>query len=411
MLAPLVLYTTEFLWFVLPTVLELTVGYRISQTRYSAGILALMHSAQYIWITSYYARQEARSVSSAVWAWPRYFAVLVLGGIALFVPGPWLASYTLGLDFSVSFLVVTAIVNIHHFMLDGAVWKLRESRVSSLLIGPAGNTSGARPPAGASGTAQARKFFPGAAAAVLLLVLAGLDQTRNYFSQQENSSSLALAATLNPNDSIVHARLGRAHASAGETEQMERALKESVRINPYNADAQGALARLLIESRRYEDAYNHYQEMLSRIQPDAQILVNVGLLLRELNQPVKAIETFDRALQLDKEYQPARLYLAETLAAYGRAAEAVTHYEQYIQAMSSQSAATIVDPRHVLNAAIKLAGVYSQTDQPEKAIATYKRCADIAEQSGQEELRSFAMARIAEIQADGGATEPLASRH
>ena len=31
----------------------------IPQNRYSSGVLAVMHSAQYLWITSYYARREA----------------------------------------------------------------------------------------------------------------------------------------------------------------------------------------------------------------------------------------------------------------------------------------------------------------------------------------------------------------
>jgi tetratricopeptide (TPR) repeat protein len=130
--------------------------------------------------------------------------------------------------------------------------------------------------------------------------------------------------------------------------------------------------------------------------------MNVGLLLRELNQPVKAIESFERALQLDSGYQQAHLYLGETLAAYGRAPEAVAHYEQYIEALSSNSASTIIDPRQVLNAAIKLAGVYAQTDQLEKAVATYKKCAEMAEQGGDEEVRDFAMARLAEIHAASG---------
>ena len=38
--APLTLALTQFLWFVLPTLLELHAAYQIPQTRYSSGILA-----------------------------------------------------------------------------------------------------------------------------------------------------------------------------------------------------------------------------------------------------------------------------------------------------------------------------------------------------------------------------------
>src|SRR5580658_5997798 len=45
---------TQFLWFLLPAIIELLSGREVSQTRYSSGILAVLHSAQYLWITSYY---------------------------------------------------------------------------------------------------------------------------------------------------------------------------------------------------------------------------------------------------------------------------------------------------------------------------------------------------------------------
>ena len=136
MAAPLTLVLTQFLWFVLPTLLELHAAYQIPQTRYSSGILAVLHSAQYLWITSYYQRREARAAGQSSWRMAGYFVTLIAGGIALFVPGPWLVSYIFHYDFTTSFLIFTALVNIHHFLLDGALWKLRDSRVASLLIDP-----------------------------------------------------------------------------------------------------------------------------------------------------------------------------------------------------------------------------------------------------------------------------------
>ena len=59
MIAPITLAITQFLWFVLPTLLELRSAYQIPQTRYSSGILAVLHSTQYIWITSYYQRKRS----------------------------------------------------------------------------------------------------------------------------------------------------------------------------------------------------------------------------------------------------------------------------------------------------------------------------------------------------------------
>jgi len=128
------LFSSQFLWFLLPAAMSLMKGMEIPQSRYSSGVLAVMHSAQYLWITSYYARREASEAQGRSWRPLAYFGVLVAGGIALFVPGPWLASRIFHHDFTASFLIFTALVNLHHFILDGAIWKLRDGRIASLLL-------------------------------------------------------------------------------------------------------------------------------------------------------------------------------------------------------------------------------------------------------------------------------------
>src|SRR5467141_1732557 len=133
-LAPLTLATTQFLWFLLPALVELFNGREVPQTRYSSGILAVLHSAQYLWITSYYQRRETRAAGNDNWKFSHYLFTLAAGGIALFIPGPWIVSRAFHADFAASFLTFTALVNIHHFILDGALWKLRDSRVAALLL-------------------------------------------------------------------------------------------------------------------------------------------------------------------------------------------------------------------------------------------------------------------------------------
>ena len=134
----LTLFSSQFLWFLLPAAISLIRGLEIPQNRYSSGVLAVMHSAQYLWITSYYARREAAGAATGKpvrnWRPLAYFGVLIVGGIALFVPGPWLASRAFHYDFTASFLIFTALVNIHHFILDGAIWKLRDGKIASLLL-------------------------------------------------------------------------------------------------------------------------------------------------------------------------------------------------------------------------------------------------------------------------------------
>src|SRR5271169_2229390 len=130
----LTLTVTQFLWFLLPAVIEFVSGREIPQTRYSSGLLAVLHSTQYLWITSYYQKKEALAAGDPKWSFSRYLVTLIAGGIALFSPGPWIVSRIFHADFAASFLPFTALINIHHFILDGAIWKLRDSRIASLLL-------------------------------------------------------------------------------------------------------------------------------------------------------------------------------------------------------------------------------------------------------------------------------------
>src|ERR1700732_1676572 len=72
-LAPGLLFLSQFLWFVLPTLVELYSKGQIPQTRYSSGVLAILHSTQYLWITSYYAQREAKAAGNSGWRMWSYF--------------------------------------------------------------------------------------------------------------------------------------------------------------------------------------------------------------------------------------------------------------------------------------------------------------------------------------------------
>ena len=310
MLAPIILYITQFFWAVLPTVLFFLNRFGVPQVAYNVAVLAVMHCAQYLWITNYYARREANA-ESGEWRWQGYFAVLVIGGIALFIPGPWLASYAFGRDFRISVLIFTAVVNIHHFVLDGAIWKLRDSRVRSVLT--ATDTTAIDKQAENSWIPADRTFRLAAIAAIaVVLIIGGLDQIRYYLSNRNNNiSSLAAAAAMNPYDSIMEMRLGRMYETAGDRARMEDAFRTAVRANPDNLDGQNALARVLLESGRYDEAYAHYKQMFARVEPNAEALMNFGALCKLLNKRDEAVRSLQRVLQKLPDYQPAKTLLAE----------------------------------------------------------------------------------------------------
>lgn len=99
--------------------------------------LQLFHALQYIIfplrveMNQYSAYQSNRRrvvIHTAV-----FYIVLVIAGLAVFAPPYSLAAYLDDREFALGALVV-AFVNIHHYVIDGAIWKIRNPKVRRLLF-------------------------------------------------------------------------------------------------------------------------------------------------------------------------------------------------------------------------------------------------------------------------------------
>jgi tetratricopeptide (TPR) repeat protein len=313
MLAPLTLFASQFMWFVAPAAIEWITDIRLSQARYSSGVLAIMHSAQYLWVTSYYARREAETEPGGSWRPWSYAGTLVAGGIALFIPGPWLASYAFGSDFTTSVLVFTALVNIHHFILDGAIWKLRDTRIARFLIDS--------PRLAASSAAETGRVVRGAAgwlvskqpaaravrvgALAALVACAVLDQARYVFATRDDSLP---------------------------------ALERAASLTPYDAAVLGRRERLLVAAGRQQEAYGLYATYLARRPNDADALARLGVLAFQLGQYDEAVARWQSALAANPRQPAARRYLAQVwsnsgdkFASEGRHDEAAQAYREALK--------------------------------------------------------------------------------
>ncbi len=132
------LVLTQALWFAVPGVAlywNLFSGVAPLDPQTLGALLvwiALGHAVQYLWVTAYYAR-AARDWSGAL---PYFGKTLAAGALVYTLPVALFASDALGgpsYEMGLAFLVAS-VVNIHHFILDGAIWKLRDSRIAKVLI-------------------------------------------------------------------------------------------------------------------------------------------------------------------------------------------------------------------------------------------------------------------------------------
>ena len=405
-LAPLTLAVTQFLWFLLPAMIELFSGHEVPQTRYSSGILAVLHSAQYLWITSYYQEREAHERGDVKWRFSRYLLTLFAGGIALFIPGPWIASRIFHADFATSFLTFTALVNIHHFILDGALWKLRDSRVAAFLLNTKERTRGSE--------AQERGAFQSAAhwltssspaargiriaTVALLLAWAAMDQLHFYWSSAADSlPALERAAKLNPDDSSVQMRLARAETLAGKRDASVAALRRAASISPENFPLQEAYARGLIEAGREADAYAQYQKILGRWPRNIDALVNLGLLAQRQGHGEAAIDSWQRAIDIDSGQANAQLYLAQALDRRGEGQAAARHYRAYLRIVASHRGEHRSETASVIAALIKVADADVAANHQDEALRGYNASIQFAEQANDKALESLALVHLADL--------------
>ena len=410
LLPSLTLTTTQFLWFLLPAALELLSGKEVPQTRYSSGILAVLHSAQYLWISSYYQRKEAGAIGQSSWSFSRYLLTLVAGGIALFIPGPWLASRVFHADFAASFLTFTALVNIHHFILDGAIWKLRDSRIAALLLNKSqqARENQAEPSrlaalfrwiAGTTPAARALRV----AIILLLLLWGGMDQLHFYWANVSASlNSLQRAARLNPNDSSVQSRLARAADNSGNRDLALAALRRAADVNPANISLQEAYALGLILAGHDADAYALYQKVLLRSPQNANALVNYGLLAQRLGHPEEAVDTWQRAVAADPLQSNAQLYLAQALEQRGERQAAARHYQAYLQIVAKHPSDHRGEEMAVISALIKVADADAAAQKIPAALLGYQRAAQFSEKIKNPGLQSLALAHAADAQERAG---------
>jgi tetratricopeptide (TPR) repeat protein len=411
----LTLFSSQFLWFLLPAALSLIRGIEIPQNRYSTGVLAVMHSAQYLWITSYYARRQAADEGSAGpgqrWRPLVYFSVLIVGGIALFVPGPWLASRAFHHDFTTSFLIFTALVNIHHFILDGAIWKLRDGRIASLLLNSGARISDAAAEARGQLAATwqwltgyssgARRLRLGTA--LLLLVWGSVDQIRYYWAiHSDDLNDLKRAATLDSFDSSLQMRLAHQALETGDALQAEAAWKRAIQSNPSDPAPRQALLQFLLDSQRFEEAFTLTEASLKYAPNDANLLVDRGLLELQRGHADVAKASWDQALTVDSKQLMAHLYLASELDREGKAKEAASHYEAFLRRIAQEEVKDRPAPDRVIGLVLRMADCQARSSQTDLALKSYQLAEKLALQTNMTKLESIADVNEADLQARGG---------
>lgn len=410
----LTLFSTQCIWFLLPTVLSLVERFRVPQSRYSTGVLAMMHSAQYLWVTSYYAKREAAEVAGRTWRPLAYFALLTTGGIALFIPGPWLSSAVFHFDFTRSFLIFTALVNIHHFLLDGAIWKLRDRRIAARLLNrnadfiPGTSLTRKRTTsilgwlAGPSSTARGLRV----AATLSLLIWASLDQVHYYFALHDSSfADLKRAASLVPYDTPIETQLAYEALADNKPEESVTAWEYAIKANPTDPAPREAFLKYLTQHRQFGEAYHLTGTWLKLAPKDASLLVNHGILAQQFGKNDEAEQNWQKALAINPSLAVADLYLAAALERQGSLEGAITHYEAFLTKIARQPTADRPSAGSLITIVLKLSDCERRANHADQALQFYSMARTLAAQTHEIKLESFAAMAQASLAAKLGQRE------
>jgi tetratricopeptide (TPR) repeat protein len=228
-----------------------------------------------------------------------------------------------------------AVVNLHHFILDGAIWKLRDGRVARVLL------RGAAPldpgtPTPPRGRPWLRRLVWTVAALSLLVPVA------------EIYGRLALGSAKRPE----------------ETQRPTQILKWVGRETTQMHYWMGASYS---RQRRHDLAISHYLRSIELF-PTGRVWTALGNEYRVLGQWGRARSAFEAAIELNPKVAAAHFGRAQALLKLSPASEPRSREE----AVVSLERALEISPGHS-QAAVTLAHVYADLGQPDLAIRTLEQ--------------------------------------
>jgi hypothetical protein len=298
------LMSTHALWYVIPTITPTQIP-----LLYTAVWISAIHSLQYLWITTYYAK-KTDATRSGVFFWKCLLLGSAVGVIPplAFVPGLLGPFVPLAAEATIIFF---PILNLHHFILDGAIWKLRDGRVARILLDQTGG--------GESESVEertGRRFLLPAIYALgtvaLALPLYYIIEVGRAVSSPSHGVVEAAAGRLEfmgHRNSDVYFVLGQHRNLADDVEGARAAYRTALEIDPEHADVAYRLASLLLDDPATANEALRLAEFASGASnhTNAAALIVLGRANLNLDRRDQARGAFQRALAVATQQGDAEL--------------------------------------------------------------------------------------------------------
>ena len=109
----------------------------------------------------------------------------------------------------------------------------------------------------------------------------------------------------------MRVKLGELYRDAERPADAVRLLREAVKLDPSVASYWNSLGMLLGGGGDLPGGEQAFREAATRDRGNAQYAYNLGLALERQNKRAEAVAEFQRTLELDPRFAPARQRLAE----------------------------------------------------------------------------------------------------
>lgn len=280
-LAPsLLLVLTQALWFTVPALLDFR-GARGETLIFAAIWISTAHSIQYLWVSAYYARDSGAHNPVGRFLVKCFAAGTALSAALFFLLAP-AAFGRVAADVGLA-ATIFAVINLHHFILDGAIWKLRDGRVARVLLRAREVGSSPEP-------VDARVRMPWLRA--LVWGVAGL----------------AVAAQA----AAIYA--SQVMSKSDRPEQIERAMQILRWTGKEGVGLQLRLGVRLAQAGETERAIASFRRSIELF-PTARAWAELGGAYQAQGRNPLALEAFDTALELNPDFWGAHQRRAEVLLA------------------------------------------------------------------------------------------------
>ena len=306
-LAPVAMVVvTQMLWFAAPTVarsLGLLRGVdplSPENGAYTFMWIAAGHFVQYLWITTYYAGVAGRPFGKTA-----YLGKALLAGALIWVgPAILFAPQLLGtLPFDLGLgLLTAAVVNLHHFVLDGAIWKLRDGRIARVLLlaDRSGETSTAADERLVRWLGPA--VLAGGAVCVAVAFVSFWEPAAGRRAEQRGDAERARIAMeriawIGRDSPRFHVQLAELAERRGDRRAARRHLEEGLALYP-TVKGWSSLAEWHERGRKWPEARAAWQEAAALAGDDATIAYRLGLAHQHAGELEAARDAFRRAIEL-----------------------------------------------------------------------------------------------------------------